>query len=282
VLGAFENIKKALEYIDDHFNDEMSVESLAKHFHFSQYYFHRMFSIIVGKGITAYIRDRRLLHSCMQLMNTNKSVLDIALDNGYNSAQSFSRAFRVAYGVSPSEYRKQGYVPIIVTVDEMIMKFTNRLKGGIYVNPKIIKRDSLLIAGVSGDGDKTGAVWEAFEKLSEEKPLANKLSDNGYEIRLYDGGLSTVHVGHAVTESPVDGSYLLRSLPASEYASFDVYVANGYESENNAMNEWLETNKQGYSERLLENTHYCVEYYDERFKGNESDSIVEIWIPIKK
>ena len=281
-MGAIENIKKALEYVDDHLNEEMSVESLAKHFHFSQYYFHRMFSIIVGKGITAYMRDRRLLHACMQLINSKKSVLDIGLDCGYNSAQSFSRAFRAAYGVPPSEYRKQRYVPVIVTVDEMIKKFTNRLKGGIYVNPKIIKRNSLLIAGVSGDGDKTGAVWEAFMKLSEEKPLMNKLSENGYEIRLYDGGSSTVHVGYAVTESPVDVSYLLQSLPESEYASFDVYVVEGYESENNAMNEWLKTNKQGYSERLLGSAHYCVEYYDERFKGNESDSIVEIWIPIEK
>ena len=281
-MGAFENIKRALEYIDDHLNEQMSFESLAKYFHFSPYYFHRMFSVIVGKGITAYIRDRRLLRSCMQLINTEKSVLDIGLDCGYNSAQSFSRAFRAAYGVSPSDYRKQGYAPVTVTVDEMIMKFTNRLKGGIYVNPKIIKRDRLIIAGVSGDGDKTGAVWEAFERLSNEKPLANKLSDNGYEIRLYDGSSSTVHVGNAVTDSSSDEAYLLQSLPASEYASFDVYVANGYESENNAMNEWLETNKQGYSERLLGNAHYCVEYYDERFKGNEADSIVEIWIPIIK
>ena len=281
-MGAFENIKRALEYIDDHLNEQISFESLAKHFHFSPYYFHRMFSVIVGKGITAYIRDRRLLCSCMQLINTEKSVLDIGLDCGYNSAQSFSRAFRAAYGVSPSEYRKQGYAPVTVTVDEMIMKFTNRLKGGIYVNPKIIKRDRLIIAGVSGDGDKTGAVWEAFERLINDKPLANKLSDNGYEIRLYDGSSSTVHVGNAVTDSSSDESYLLQSLPASEYASFDVYVANGYESENNAMNEWLETNKQGYSERLLGNAHYCVEYYDERFKGNEADSIVEIWIPIIK
>jgi AraC-like DNA-binding protein/predicted transcriptional regulator YdeE len=281
-LGAFENIKRALEYIDDHLNEQVSFESLAKHFHFSPYYFHRMFSVIVGKGITAYIRDRRLLRSCMQLINTEKSVLDIGLDCGYNSAQSFSRAFRAAYGVSPSDYRKQGYAPVTVTVDEMIMKFTNRLKGGIYVNPKIIKRDRLIIAGVSGDGDKTGAVWEAFERLINEKPLANKLSDNGYEIRLYDGSSSTVHVGNAVTDSSSDEAYLLQSLPASEYASFDVYVVNGYESEYNAMNEWLEMNTQGYSERLLGNAHYCVEYYDELFKGNEADSIVEIWIPIIK
>jgi predicted transcriptional regulator YdeE len=48
------------------------------------------------------------------------------------------------------------------------------------------------------------------------------------------------------------------------------------------MNEWLKSNQEGYSERLIDGKHYCVEYYDERFKGNEAGSIVEIWVPIEK
>lgn len=278
----FANIKNSLEYIDNHLDEPITFESIAKQFNFSPYYFHRMFSIIVGKSMTAHIRDRRLMRACIQLVSTDDSIINIGLDNGYNSAQSFSRAFRDIYGMSPSEYRKQRLTPLVVTVDEMIMKFTNRLRGGIYLNPKIIKRDSLTIAGVSGDGNKTGEVWETFMKLSNEKPIADKLSDNGYEIRLYENGKSIVHVGNAIKNNAASEIYSLYTLPASEYASFDVYIANGYESENNAMNEWLETNGEGYSERLLGDAHYCVEYYDDRFNGNEAGSIVEIWIPIKK
>ena len=278
----FDSIKEALAYIDDHLDEPMSFESLVKRFHFSPYYFHRMFSVIVGKTIAAHIRDRRLARACAQLAGTQASVLNIALDCGFNFAQAFSRAFREAYGLSPSDYRGQDFAPVVVTVDEMIMKFTNRLKGGIYVNPKIIKRDALSIAGVSGDGSKTGEVWQAFEKLGSEKPLADKLSGNGYEIRLYDGAWCTVHLGFAVSGAPHDEAYELYTLPASEYAAFDVYVANGYGSENSAMSEWLQTNQQGYSERLLDGAHYCVEYYDERFNGNQAGSIVEIWLPIEK
>ncbi|MDR0324796.1 MAG: GyrI-like domain-containing protein [Oscillospiraceae bacterium] len=149
------------------------------------------------------------------------------------------------------------------------------------MNPTIMKREPLIIAGVSGDGDKTGEVWSAFERLSKEKPLSNRLSDNGYEIRLYDGS-SVVHVGLLVSNEQVSSEYEIMQLPASEYASFDVYVAKGYESENNAMNEWLKTNDQGYSERLLDGKHYCIEYYDERFNGNEAGSIIEIWVPVEK
>ena len=241
-----------------------------------------MFSVITGKTITIHIRDRRLQQACRKLSETDKSILGIALDCGYNSAQSFSRIFRQVYGLPPNKYRSRGIEPVIVTVEEMIMKFTNRLKGGVYLNPKIIKQNELIIAGVSGDGDSTADVWNAFEKLSGDKPLNNKLSGNGYEIRTYDGEKCIVHVGSAVSSASVDPEYEIFRLPASKYASFDVYVANGYDSENNAMDEWLQTNSDGYSQRLLDGNYYCVEYYDERFNGSEAGSIVEIWVPIEK
>ena len=281
-MSTFTRIKEALEYIDGHLDEEMTFESVAREFHFSPYYFHRMFSVIVGKAIATHIRDRRLARACVQLADTDRPMLEIGLDCGYGSAQAFSRAFRQAYGLAPSDYRGQGLVPNVVSVDEMIMKFTNRLRGGVYLNPKIIKRGALTIAGVAGEGDKTGEVWERFMQLSGEREPANKLSDNGYEIRLYDGEVSAIHVGYAVSGKDAVEGYALYTLPASEYASFDVYVANGYDSENNAMGEWLMTNGQGYSERTLGEAHYCVEYYDERFRGDEAGSIVEIWVPVKK
>ncbi|MCL2702643.1 MAG: AraC family transcriptional regulator [Defluviitaleaceae bacterium] len=281
-MSNFDNIKNALEYIDSHLDEPMSFETLARRFHFSPYYFHRMFSVIVGKAITAYIRDRRLMRACIQLADTDKSILGVGLDCGYSSAQAFSRAFRGAYGLPPSEYRRQEFVPVIVTVDEMIMKFTNRIRGGVFVNPKIIKRNEIIIACTVGDGFNTLEVWQAFEKLNGEKPLRNKLSDNGYEFRLHDGEKCVVYTGYAVSDEQVDDGYTVFKIPASAYASFDVYPANGYDSENEAMYEWLASNGEGYTERLLDNRHYCVEFYDERFNGNEAGSIMEIWYPIEK
>lgn len=280
----FPKIKEALKYIDGHLAEPITLDMLSEKFFFSPFYFHRIFSAIVGKSLAAYIRDRRILYACKQLCNTEKTILDIALDCGFHSSQSFSRTFRAVQGMSPKEYRAWGYPPVIVTVDELIMRFTNRLKGGIFLNPNIIKRGALIIAGTHGDGSKTGDVWNAFGTLCREKPLRNALSENGYEIRVYEGNQCTVHVGYAVSgKDDMDPAYSVFELPASKYACFDVYVSNGYESENNAMDEWLKTNTEGYTERLGDkNTHYCVEYYDERFNGSGADSIVEIWVPIEK
>lgn len=283
-LKNFSQISEALQYIDQHLEEAITLETLSAQFFFSPYYFHKLFSIIVGKSLAAYIRDRRVLSACDQLCRTEKSILEIALDSGFHSSQAFSRTFKAVIGVSPSEYRAQGFQPVIVTADELIMKFTNRLKGGIYLNPTIIKRDTLFIAGTHGDGSRTGEVWNAFETLCSEKPLGGALSTDGYEIRVYENDKCTVHVGHPVSgKDNIDPAYSIFELPASKYASFDVYVANGYESENTAMDEWLKTNSEGYAERLLnESMHYCVEYYDERFHGDEAGSIVEIWIPVQK
>lgn len=281
-MSHFNKVKEALEFIDEHLDEQITLEIVAKHFNFSAYYFHRLFSLIVGKTMAVYINERRMQRACIQLSSTDQRILDIGLGCGFNSAQAFSRAFKLFNGLSPREYRSQGLSPVVVTAEELIMRFTNRLKGGIYLNPRIIKCDELIIAGVSGDGNKTWDVWNAFEKLSTRTPINKKLSENGYEVRLYTDDTCKVHVGFAVSDENVESGYEVIKLPASKYASFEIYVTNGYESENNAMNEWLETNQEGYTEKLLDNKHYCVEYYDERFNGSESGSIVEIWIPIEK
>lgn len=281
-MNNFPRVRKALEYIDENLADTVGFENVAHQFHISPYYFHRIFTAIVGKTITAYVRDRRVQRACMQLSLTNKSITEICFDCGFDSAQAFSRTFRNVCGMSPSGYRKVGQNPVITTVDELIRKFTNRLEGGMVVNPSIIKKGKILVAGTSGEGSRTGEVWQEFIKLSKKTPLAEKVSDNGYEVRLYDGEKCTVYVGVEVTNETVAEEYTIFELAPGEYASFEVYVARGYDSENNAMNEWLESNEMGYKEKLLNGNHYVVEFYDERFNGESEDSIVEIWVPIEK
>lgn len=281
-MNNFNKIGQALHYIDDNTNEDLNFKHIADVFHFSPFYFHRIFSAIVGKTITAYIRDRRLMKACQLLASTDKTITSIFIECGFNSAQSFSRTFKNCYGVSPNNYRRLGYVPIIVSVEEMIMKFTNRLKGGIYVCPNIIKKESLLIAGVTGDGSKTAELWQHFMEMNEKNELCNKLSENGYEIRIYIENECKCHVGLAVSDKNVDSCFTLFELPASQYASFDVYVSKGYESENSAMDEWLDLNKDKYVQKPYNGKCYAVEFYDERFNGDNKDSIVEIWIPIEK
>lgn len=291
-MNNFYKISKALKYIDAHLNDTLSVRMIAEQFAFSPYYFHRLFTSIVGKSMIAYVRDRRIAYACKMLNETNRKVLDIALDFGFDSAQSFSRTFKSITGMSPTEYRSRKIAPCIVSAAELVKRFTNRLKGGILVNPDMIRKEKMILAGVSGFGNETAEIWNRFIKLFKEAPPAGTISDDGYEVRIYDSAAEqeSVFVGcevkylsaelRDIRPSQHDG-YEIFQLPSSEYASFDVYVKEGYESENNAMEEWLVSNERGYVRNLLEGKPYCIEHYDARFNDSNDESIVEIWLPVK-
>ncbi len=277
-----DRIEKALEYIDDHLDEALRLEQISGVFHFSPYYFHRMFTAVVGRPITAYIRERRLQKACILLAQTRDSILSIGMECGFETAPAFCRTFKKLLGVSPAQYRKSPGAFVRLNAQELVDAFRSKLKGGVLTEPRIIERPQMYIAGVGGDGSKTAAVWQSFIMLNDRKKLTNALSQDSYEIRVCENCGQRCHVGFSLNAPMADEEYTVVSLPATLYASFDVYVAEGYDSQNNAMDEWLNSNKNIYAQRLLDGKYYIVEYYDERFHGNETDSIVEIWIPIEE
>lgn len=159
-MNNFDKISKAIRYIDDNLSDTLSVESIAERFAFSPYYFHRLFTAVVGKSMIAYVRDRRVAYACKMLNETDRKVLDIAFDCGFDSAQSFSRSFKSITGMSPTEYRNRNIVPNIIPATELVRRFTNRLLGGILMNPNMIKKNKIILAGVSGSGNETAEIWK--------------------------------------------------------------------------------------------------------------------------
>lgn len=153
---------------------------------------------------------------------------------------------------------------------------------GFIAEPRIIQKAEMIIAGVRGDGNKTGDLWEKFTEKDNKIGLRNKSSNYCYEVRIYSDDSCDCHVSMAV--STVDGNdqFDLLTLPPSEYAVFEVFVAAGYNSQNGAMDQWIVNIPVGYLQSKLQGKPFIVEYYDERFKGNEPDSVIEMWVPIAK
>lgn len=155
------------------------------------------------------------------------------------------------------------------------------------MKPKIVEMNKLTIAGLTGNGTETGKVWEDFEKLYKQKPFP-KTDENGYEIRFYDGEQKVtpgmdIHVGFLTLSTDNFDGFTAVVLPATEYAVFDVYTAKGYDSENKNMDKWLSDNSDKYTQLQIEGKKFVVECYNEKFKGGDKpDSIVEIWVPVKK
>lgn len=103
-----ELITKALNYIkSENKKSDITIDDIATHAGFSTDYFNRIFFAHTGFNIMEYVRFSRLKKAARLLRGTNNDILDIALDCGYEAHESFSRAFKNQYGISPSEYRKK-------------------------------------------------------------------------------------------------------------------------------------------------------------------------------
>jgi len=101
-------IQQALRYIRTCCgNPGITIEEVALHAGFSTAYFNRLFSAHTGFTVMEYVRFRRLKTALRLLRTTGRDILDIALECGYETHESFSRAFRKQYGRNPSEYRAE-------------------------------------------------------------------------------------------------------------------------------------------------------------------------------
>lgn len=99
-------ISKAIDYIEEHITEPTDYARAAKEACSSPFNFQRVFSLLCGYTLGDYVRMRRLTLAGEALLSTDAKVIDVALKYGYDSPESFSRAFTRFHGVSPSAVRK--------------------------------------------------------------------------------------------------------------------------------------------------------------------------------
>lgn len=103
-------VQKAIDLIEDNLYDDIKLKDIAKKSHLSEFYFHRLFHRITGETVMGYVRKRRLAKAACDLKNTELTVLDIAVKYQFSCGESFTRAFKKMYGITPYEYRKSNKV----------------------------------------------------------------------------------------------------------------------------------------------------------------------------
>lgn len=102
-----ERIQAALEFIDAHLHEKFTASDVAQAASFSEYHFHRLFRAYTSESIHQYVSSRRLEQAAQMLLaDPTIRLLDLAIEVGFETHSAFSRAFKQAYGISPTQFKK--------------------------------------------------------------------------------------------------------------------------------------------------------------------------------
>ncbi|WP_038025674.1 helix-turn-helix transcriptional regulator, partial [Tetragenococcus muriaticus] len=142
-MDLLENMNAAIDYVENHLEEEIEYQEIAKIACFSEHHFKRMFSFIAGISLAEYIRRRRLTLAGFDLKETNMRVIDVAIKYGYHSPDSFSRAFQVLHEVTPS-LAKNSNVSLKAFPR---MSFQITIKGDVEMNYRFVENEAFTIVG---------------------------------------------------------------------------------------------------------------------------------------
>lgn len=135
----------ALLIIESRINDQLTISELSELLNISAVHLQRIFKFAFGMPLATYIRSRKLATSALKLTTTELKVIDIANEYDFRYEQSYIRAFRNEYGITPGELRKSGKIIPITPPLEMFDK--NRLSNGSLFGPEIVMVPEIHLAG---------------------------------------------------------------------------------------------------------------------------------------
>ena len=157
-------IQRAIDYIEEHLTDDLDYEEIAGQSFSSVFHFQRVFSILCGYTLGEYNRSRRLAVAGMQLASGKEKVIDVALRYGYDSPDSFAKAFQKFHGITPSQARSEGAK--LRSFSRLSFKIT--LEGGARMSYRIEKKGNLTLTG--------------FKKHFTGTPLDRKQQDHNFAV----------------------------------------------------------------------------------------------------
>ena len=174
-----ERILKVQIYIQNHLNDSLSLELLADVAHFSPYHFHRIFTAYTGESVKSHLRRLRLERASRDLLFTELTLIQISDRAGYDTQQSFHRAFKETYGITPTEFRDQKQEKLISLVQK---NYSTEPTPSVEIK----KIDPIPVAFVRHIGSYDH-ILDAWTHLANEVGIIKLLSDKTKKISIpYD------------------------------------------------------------------------------------------------
>ena len=271
-------VEKAIWYVESHYREAISLDTLASVAGVSRYHLSRMFCYAVGLPVSKYLRIRRLSAAAIALAAGEPDILDLALSLGYGSHEAFSRAFKELFAATPEQVRAQGHTDNLKLLEPQSMETSTSVS---LAEPRSEKLGPISLIGHSRHYpfEKVSGIpeqWQAFAEVlptisNDPKPTTFGVIYNGCDDSFdYLSGVDAkVCPGNV-------GNVVKIELESQTYLVFDhtSHVSSVRETCAAIWSNWLPNS----DVKVIEAPWF--ERYGKSFDPITGNGGLEIWIPI--
>ena len=270
-------IQNALDYIEENLTGELEIREIARRAYLSPFYFQRIFGALCGISVGEYIRSRRLTLAGEELTGSDARIIDIGARYGYDSPDSFNRAFQRFHGISPSAARKPGaslcsFPPVTIR---------QKPEGVHTMEYRIVEKPQFTVMGVSRkfhpetSYQQIPAYWtEMYAR--PDFPLMGIfgicMDDNGP-----DGEFTYWIADNYIPWQEIPAGCRSLVIPGGTWAVFPCKLRMLQETNTRMWQEWLPNCR----EYRLSGS-YNLEVYGPPCQEDRGESYVELWLPVEK
>ena len=273
--GWIEGFLETIDFIEANLTEDLDIEVIAGKAALSPFYYQRIFGALCGMTVGEYIRARRMTLAAQELMRKDIKVIDVAVKYGYDSPDSFAKAFQKFHGITPSQAREPG-APLR-SFAPMHIKIT--MEGGSMMDYRIVEKAQFTIVGVKRrfnsdtSYQEVPKFWDEWLAQGDKRPIMGTfglcLDMEGKEFDYWIADM------YFPWEDIPEGCET-RVIPASLWAQFPCTIKTLQETNTKIWSEWLPA-LQGY-ELVGE---YDIEVYLAPEPGS-NEVRTFIWVPLKK
>jgi AraC family transcriptional regulator len=290
-------MNSAIEVIENDITNEINFEMLSRIMETSVFNFQRMFSFITNVSVLEYVRRRRLTLAAFELQNSNLKIIDIAIKYGYDSHESFTRAFQKLHGITPSQAKKKGTE--LKAYPRLV--FSLSVKGDVEMNYKIEKKPEFKMFGlekviITKNEQNFIDVPKFWKESHENGKLGKLIDDSGLKIDKDYEGLCALNalmcyedtgentfpylIGAIVNENSNINNYKVVKIPEYKWAIFKTDYYTKEDTSNVIQNVWKRIFSEWFPTSVYKHANLPeLEMYYMLKDGRE---YCEIWIPIDK
>lgn len=289
-------IQQAIHYMEEHICEDLRFTDVAKHVHMSSYQFHRTFRFLAGMTANEYIRKRRLSLAARELQTTKCSVIDVAYKYGYESPESFSKAFLRFHGVTPKQAKQKGtklhlFNPLVIKII---------LEGGSVMDYRIEHRQKQQFLALVRDfpneitnDDQDHSIPDFWSECSGKNligpmqqlrvvgkrdlyVLCAPVRDSETHFRYGIGILVDGDTDVTRLEYFTENGYTIWETDPADYAVFQCFGPNG-----DCLGEtWSKFFKEFVPQTGYEQTDDAD--YEIYFEKGEKGLFCELWVPVRQ